>query len=127
LSELSAQKPADAPPPLRILLVEDDGLIRANTAELIERLGHSVVGAGDGHSAIIALQTAAFDVLLVDVGLGDMSGVIVANKAKEMQPGIGVVYATGASRLDELGTDTILKKPYDSTALAAVLKTFVTR
>jgi CheY-like chemotaxis protein len=107
-----------------VLLVEDDSLIRASTAMLVEHLGHTVVRAANGQSALVAMQTQQFDVLLVDIGLGDMSGEAVADQARKLQPSIGIVYASGQGAKIAQQDATMLKKPFDRAALAAALEAF---
>jgi CheY-like chemotaxis protein len=116
------------PAGLRILLVEDDALIRFSTLDMLESLGHSVTEAGTGGEALAAMEAERIDVLLTDVGLPDTSGVEVAMRARRMQPGLRVVFATGADAIPGLGGSgelagaVLLSKPYDQKGLAKALK-----
>jgi PAS domain S-box-containing protein len=107
--------------PLKILLVEDDDLIRANTAELLFDLGHAVVEAASAAEAIASIAADAVDVLIADIGLPDMSGEQLARQAREAQPRIGVVFATGQDRAAPLPGAFLLRKPYDSVSIQAAL------
>ena len=107
--------------PLKILLVEDDDLIRWSTTELIRQLGHSVIEAPDASQAIAVLEMSAVDVLFTDIGLPDMSGEELAVRARELRPTIGVVFATGRDRAREMSGAFLLRKPYDSISIAAAL------
>jgi PAS domain S-box-containing protein len=82
-----------------ILLVEDNALIRADTAIMLEEMGHTVVQAGKAAPALTHLEGQAFDLLLTDLGLPDMNGNDLAQRAVGLQPGLAVVYATGDSYL----------------------------
>jgi CheY-like chemotaxis protein len=82
-----------------ILLVEDNALIRADTAIMLEEMGHTVVQAGKAAPALAHLEGQAFDLLLTDLGLPDMNGNDLAQRAVGLQPGLAVVYATGDSHL----------------------------
>ena len=53
-------------PALRVLVVEDELLIRWSIAETLVAAGHTVVEAGDGAGAVQALTTAAVDAVLLD-------------------------------------------------------------
>jgi PAS domain S-box-containing protein len=86
------------PRPLRVLLVEDDPIIRSSTAEMLADLGHSVTEAGDGEEALEFLDNGVFDVLVTDLALPRMSGEEVASRAVERSPGLRVVFATGYER-----------------------------
>ncbi|MGI2034706.1 PAS domain-containing protein [Rhizobium panacihumi] len=116
--------PASSGAPLTVLLVEDDALIRINTAEMLAELGHQVLEAGTAKEAMTVLQRGGVDLLVTDLGLPDMNGHELAGKARELLPDIGVVYATGDTSVpDDLPGAVLLGKPYDEATLkAAVLK-----
>ncbi len=109
---------------LKILLVEDDFLIRLNAADLLQELGHDIVEATTAEEALPLLKTQAFDILLTDIGLPAMPGTELAILAREENPAIGVVFATGHNSLPSIPGDRpaiLLQKPYDSAAVAAAL------
>lgn len=106
----------------RILLVEDEFLIRMAVAETLEDEGFEVVQAETGDAAHDLLKAElafgiGFDVLLTDVHLpGARDGLRLAEEARAMLPGLRVVYATGrpdAMARAQLGPhDAFLPKPY---------------
>lgn len=108
--------------PRVVLLVEDDVLIRMDAAEMLVDAGHEVVDAEYGPDALAVLEARHVDVLVTDVGLPGMSGLELAERACRLQPGIGVVFATGDTELSQTkkaqGTAVFLCKPYDSASLA---------
>ena len=114
---------------LTILLVEDDGLIRANTAELLQDMGHVIHQAGTGQDAIDVVQRVDIDVLVADLGLPDMSGVALADILTTQKPQLSVVYATGHDQgAAGLPDDAVIvTKPYGSTELAKALRAATTR
>ena len=102
-------------PALRVLVVEDDALIRMSIAEMLESRGHVVFEAGDGHEAMRWHSAEDIDVLLTDVGLPGMSGVEVAERMREAQPALPVLYATGDHNANGVVRDArtaIIVKPY---------------
>ncbi|WP_339759795.1 PAS domain-containing protein [uncultured Hoeflea sp.] len=110
-------------PRMRVLLVEDEALIRINTADMLEDMGHTVVDAGTAAEALEAASTQEFDILVTDVGLPDMKGGELAKELRRQQPGIGIVFATGESQVPE-GADAdavLLTKPYSDETLKAAL------
>lgn len=112
---------------LRVLAVEDDALILMNTVDTLEEMGCVVSEASRGGEALALLEAGAVDVLLTDVGLPDMSGVELAQRAVAMWPGLAVVFATGRSDiegLDRFARAAMLPKPYDYNDLEAVLLRF---
>jgi CheY-like chemotaxis protein len=55
---------------MRVLLVEDEGLIRLMAAEMLEDLGHQVVEASSLDEALTLAETTDFDVAILDINLG---------------------------------------------------------
>ncbi len=113
------------PPTIRrtILLVEDDGLIRISSAEMLEEAGFVVVEAASAEEAITALQTAPVDMLVTDVNLPGASGRKLAQRARMLRPGALVVFATGdPGAVAEEADAIVLAKPYTSGALLAALR-----
>jgi PAS domain S-box-containing protein len=111
------------PKSLMILLVEDDVLIRGNTAEMLAELGHQVIEAGTGKDALIELESNSIDVLITDIGLPDTVGGDLAVRAVEGKPDLTVVFATGESHKPDNAPpgSRLLQKPYNDMDLAAVL------
>ncbi|WP_411034211.1 response regulator [Shinella sp. BYT-45] len=109
---------------LKILLVEDDFLIRLNAVDLVQEMGHEVVEAATAEQALPLLREQSFDVLLTDIGLPAMSGTELAICARQDNPVLGVVFATGHNSLPAIPGDrpaVLLQKPYDAAAITAAL------
>jgi len=102
-----------------VLLVEDDALIRINTAEMLQDAGLIVVEAGSAEEAKAALQTMAVDVLVTDLNLPGASGCELAAEARALRPTTLIVYATGdpSSVVGEQDA-IVVSKPYDAAKLA---------
>ncbi|WP_211103881.1 response regulator [Skermanella pratensis] len=103
---------------LRVLLVEDDGIIQASTTDMLEALGHSVTAVSDADAAMSALDGGRIDVLFTDIGLPGRSGLELAREALEGYPGLRVIVASGYGGAvrdgpGEAGLDAVfLPKPY---------------
>lgn len=106
-----------------VLLVEDDDLIRMNTAEMMADIGHTVLEAASGAQALTLLQARRIDILVTDLGLPDMSGSDVAAAARTLDPNLAVIFATGDSSLPNGAVQDaiLLSKPYDAEALRSAL------
>jgi DNA-binding response OmpR family regulator len=120
------QKPAAARD-LKVLLVDDESLIRSSTAEILTELGAEVYEAGDAVSALAILEREGIDLLLTDIGLPGMSGAALAVEARRRRPGLPIVFASGRDVVpaegdgDELAGAILLVKPYTETDIAAAL------
>ena len=83
-----------------ILVVEDDDDVRAYTVECLRELGYRVLEAHDGPSALRLLerQQQPIDLLFTDVVMPGMTGRELADKAREAQPELKVLYTSGYTR-----------------------------
>jgi signal transduction histidine kinase/DNA-binding response OmpR family regulator len=116
------QPPASRPPGrLRILLVEDDTLVRMVTADRLADMGHEVVEAADAEEAL--RQLPGVDLLITDVGLGQTDGLTLAEAARARIPGLPVIVASGRPAPESGAAGLVwLTKPYDNAALKAALQ-----
>ncbi|PWE54268.1 histidine kinase [Metarhizobium album] len=117
---------AETPQPLTILLVEDDALIRMDTADILAELGHTVIEAGSAEQAIKMMEEQAVDLLFTDIGLPGLSGSELAIRTRESRPDIAVVFASGNDQVPPLagsGASFFLRKPYSISAVASALRT----
>jgi nitrogen-specific signal transduction histidine kinase len=114
----------------RILLVEDDELVREHVADQLRDLGYQVTAAADGQAALVELRSdAPFDLLFTDVVMpGGISGRQLADEAQRLRPGLPVLFTSGYTenaivhqgRLDP-GVQ-LLQKPYRRGDLAMKLR-----
>jgi CheY-like chemotaxis protein len=111
-----------------VLVVEDDPHVRLLLERLVAGSGYGVLSAGSGAQALAALGVhgTRIDLLLTDIGLGDLHGGELARRALELRPGLRVVYSSGrvraAAALDGLPAgDAFLLKPYTAPELTRVL------
>ncbi|WP_270935824.1 response regulator [Falsiroseomonas oryzae] len=132
---LVAPAPAGGPAPgrparrFRVLLVDDDPLVLASTAAILEDMGHGVVEAESGARALACLQEgAAVDVVVTDYGMPGMSGTALAEQLRRLRPGLPVIVVTGYGELPAGGPVGLasLRKPFDEVSLGAALETAVT-
>lgn len=111
-----------APLASTILVVDDDALINMNTVDMVEDLGHTALEAYSGKQALeILASNPGIDALITDYAMPGMTGVELAQKARELRPDLPVLLATGYADLPS-GTTTDLPrlaKPYQQSDLAA--------
>ncbi|WP_342709191.1 ATP-binding protein [Bradyrhizobium sp. B124] len=98
-----------------ILLVDDDPLIAMSTMEMLEDLGHRVIGASSGPHALDILRSdQEIDLMMTDHVMPGMTGLELAAASREVRPHLVVLLATGYAELPD-GTQVDLPrlaKPY---------------
>ena len=108
-----------SPVPGRILIVEDERLIRETLLGFIKAEGYSVVAAADGQGALQLLKTDSFNLVITDLKMpGRLQGMDVLRTVKEMSPDTGVIVLTAFANLAvgveamNLGAFDVLPKPW---------------
>jgi CheY-like chemotaxis protein len=122
-----ASIPADAAAGARILVVDDDSDVRAFLAESLEGLGCTVVSAASGAEGLEALREWRPDLALVDYAMPGMNGAEAARAARDIHPGLPIVFVTGYAESEQieaaLGGDVpFLRKPFTLAELAAAVE-----
>jgi two-component system cell cycle sensor histidine kinase/response regulator CckA len=127
-----------APPPLeggttrernlRVLLVEDNELVRGVLDRMLRGLGHDAALAEDGEKALErAREEGAPQVLVTDIGMPGIDGYQVAEHLRRLFPAIGVVLISGYDdneRLQRVRAESeyvFLRKPFAATQLDQAL------
>ena len=87
----------------KILIVDDELIMRESLAGWLERDGHTVQTAPSGEEALEILKEVRFDILLVDIKMEGISGLDVLRHVKENDPDVAVVMITGIMRLILMG------------------------
>ncbi len=123
----------------RILILEDDSLIRRLIAVTLRKDGHEVVETADGHDTVRLYREAMeagdpFDLVLSDLtiehGLG---GVETMRAIQQMDPGVLAIVSSGYSdapamaRPDAFGFSAVLPKPYPPRELRSLVSEMLTR
>jgi two-component system KDP operon response regulator KdpE len=116
----------------RILLVEDDVALRTSVRQILERSGYDVRVAADGAAGVRELESAAFEVVLLDIGLPFVDGWrILGTLEGKRLPSVIVISARGEERdkvraLD-MGADDYLAKPFGADELLARIRVVMRR
>lgn len=118
----------------RILLVEDECLIRLTLAEMLEEAGYQVTAASTGDEACQIMHSdAAFDVLLTDIQMpGAADGIAVARHFHAQHPQSPVLFMTGRpDMLASMGVlavdEALLRKPFGPQQMLDALSGLLTR
>lgn len=85
---------------VKILVVDDEEIALKTMCHILKKEGYAVTAATDGGRALAALSGAAFDVVLTDLFLGQIDGLSILARAKDLDPGIEVIIITGFATVD---------------------------
>ena len=113
---------------LRVLIVEDEPLIRWAVAETLTEAGHKVLEASDAATTLRLLNTSeSIDVVLLDFRLPDCDDLSLVERIRQQTPSSAVVMMTafGTPQMTDdakrLGVYEIIAKPFDVEAVAGLL------
>ncbi len=98
-----------------ILFVDDDPLIAMSTTEMLEDLGHQVIGASSGlHALDIIKSEQPIDLMMTDHVMPGMTGIELAAASRQVRPSLPILLATGYAELPEGAQLDLprLAKPY---------------
>jgi len=118
---------------MRLLLVEDDAMIGAAVEEGLRREGHTVDWVRDGREAEVVVPGAAYELVLLDLGLPRKDGLAILRSWRAKGVAIPVVIITArdavADRVAGLdaGADDYLVKPFDLDELSARVRAVMRR
>ncbi len=107
--------------PRRVLLVEDEEMVRMTTADALAEMGYDVMQAGTAAAALGRLSPAP-DLLLTDLGLPDQNGASLVQAVRRQLPDLPVIIASGHSEAP-MADVVWLAKPYDITDLRRAVET----
>ncbi|WP_099828032.1 response regulator [Oceaniglobus indicus] len=125
--EQSEIKPRPVPRGLRVLICEDDVLIRLDMADELRDAGYDVLEAASARDALACLRAERVDVLITDVGLPDGTGEELAQDARAVNADLPVVFATGdidVPSAETLGNCQVLSKPFTGATLLGAIERF---
>jgi DNA-binding response OmpR family regulator len=118
---------------VRVLLVEDDAVLRDVTKKSLAKAGHHIDEAATAAEARHLWRVQPYDVVLLDLNLPDASGLAVLRDARGRADRTPVLVLTARNRPDErvagldAGADDYLGKPFDLAEVEARLRALVRR
>ncbi|WFU81670.1 response regulator [Bradyrhizobium sp. CIAT3101] len=117
-----------------ILIVDDDPAVQLTIRLLLERAGHHVTVAGDGHKGLALFERGQFDLLFLDIFMPGMDGLETMRHVRALQPKLPIIVISGRSitpdayaepdflkMATKLGAVASLQKPFRSDALLAAV------
>jgi len=112
----------------KILVVDDEHLIRWSLEQNLKKQGYEVMTAGSGEDALRLLREESPDLMLLDIQLPGISGMEVLEKVKEMEEEIIVIMVTALGVLEtavkamRIGAYDYINKPFNLDELAIVIR-----
>lgn len=115
----------------RILLVDDDDLLRKMLRITLVKMGHEVFEAHSGEEAIYQVHGAAPDILITDIIMPGKEGLEIIGELRRLQPAAKILAISGSGRIVKTnylkmaraqGADAVLAKPFSNEELATVLR-----
>lgn len=116
---------------IKILIVDDELIMRESLAGWLERDGHAVQTAASGEEALEKIKAAHFDILLVDIKMEGISGLDVLRTVKESDPDAEVVmitaYGSIPSAIEAMkdGAFDYMLKPFDPNELGVLIEKII--
>jgi CheY-like chemotaxis protein len=107
-----------------VLVVDDDFLVAAGTAAMLEDQGCRVLQASSGLAGLEAIRSEpAIGLVITDHAMPDMNGIQFARRARDLRPGLPIILATGYSNV--LPSEDFelprLSKPYGADELVRLM------
>ena len=116
----------------RVLVVEDEALVRLILVETLADEGYEVIEARTGDDAVRLIEDGgAFDIVVTDIQMpGRLNGIEVGRRVRAANPRIPIVYVTGRpdniTKLGEFGPhDVLLRKPYGPRDVLSIISRLV--
>src|SRR3978361_1555623 len=112
----------------KILVCDDQEMMRDSLAATLAREGHEVTAATDGAFALQRLASGRFDLLITDLKMPRMTGIELLAEAKRLKPDMPVVlmtaFATVATAVEamKLGAYDYIQKPFDGDELKLLVE-----
>ncbi len=117
----------------RILIVDDEEIVRESLSAWLEKDGYTLATAPDGETAIDRIRKERWSILLVDLKMPGIDGLQVLEEAKKAQPEAAAVIMTAYATVDsavaamKIGAYDYLVKPFDPEELSLMIQKIVTQ
>jgi two-component system, cell cycle sensor histidine kinase and response regulator CckA len=130
-----AAAPIDLTGSAKVLIVEDEDMVRSVAVRSLKRLGYTVLEAANGYEAldIVAAENGAIDIVVSDVVMPEMDGPAFLKEVRKTNPDLRIIFVSGHTNeafktgMDESDVFAFLPKPFSLPQLAAKVKEELSR
>jgi DNA-binding NtrC family response regulator len=115
----------------RILIVDDEELIRNLLRQMLEREGYEVVEAGNGKIALQVFRQQPADLIITDIIMPEKEGLETITEFRKTYPNVKIIGISGGGRIDSkdylfiaqrLGANRTLAKPFEWSDMLTAIK-----
>lgn len=114
----------------RILIIDDDDLLRSTLKQALEHFGHSVREAADGIQGIAAYHAEPAELVITDIVMPEKEGLDIIRDLRRDYPGLRIIAMSGGLAYDpklylhmaeRFGATAVLAKPFELTELRRIV------
>jgi DNA-binding response OmpR family regulator len=111
---------------MKILVIDDDYLVRFTLARLLRKKGYDVVTAADGERGMTVFRSTAPDLVITDIIMPEQEGIETIRLMRRDRPDAKIIAISGGARFGDLdvleiarklGADDVIHKPFDAAEL----------
>jgi DNA-binding NtrC family response regulator len=115
----------------KILVIDDDALVRKSIVHLLEGAGYEVLSADDGKRGMAMFRSEQPDLVITDIVMPEQEGIQTITEMLKSKPGTKIIAISGAGRIGNtdflkiaqaLGAMDAIPKPFDPDELLTVVK-----
>jgi DNA-binding response OmpR family regulator len=121
--------------PIRLLVIDDDELVRATLVDMLQTAGFEVVTAANGRIGIELLETTSVAAIITDILMPEQEGLETIREARRRHPAIRILAISGGGAggpeiqllrfAQNFGADLALSKPFTASQLVSAVRTLL--
>ncbi|HEV2677813.1 MAG TPA: response regulator [Aliidongia sp.] len=87
----------------RILVIDDDPIVRSFISEILEERGHSATVAPDGRAGLVLFRSTAFDLVVTDIVMPEQEGIATIGAIRRLNTTIPILAVSGSKTVGRYG------------------------